>query len=315
VELSTSSVEDRRAHRRFPGGLLQGLRAARIKQGPQVRLVDCSAGGALVETDVPLRPDSEAVLEIISDGRRSTVPFRVVRCQASVVESRLIYWGACAFSQPLEVADLLQPPAVDTEAPNNEQSNRFDNAVKEIVERYLSLAAGGPGDLRALQSEHVAEVATSLRELGSSRPDDSIARAINGLLTIVVAASKSDDMHVDTFELIEKQLEAALPRLTSRFDENPVPAGMADSESLYLKIPTAGGTASTVLNVELPQGTILEDWQFRLLRASTYLAALLRPIPEVGGNHLVVFEGRRVDAMRVADQLIGEGVVAESMIA
>ena len=50
---------------------------------------------------------------------------------------------------------------------------------------------------------------------------------------------------------------------------------LADKEVLYLKVPASDDTFSQVLNVELPKDSMLEDWQFRLLKASTYLAAFL----------------------------------------
>jgi hypothetical protein len=293
VELAVPSIEDRRAHQRFSADQLQGLQAARIAHGPSVRLLDCSAGGALVETEVPLRPDSEAVLELISDGRRSIVPFRVVRCEASVVESRLIYWGACAFSQPLEVTDLLQPGAADSAEPAVVQVDRFDNVIKEIVEQHSA------------QAGSTTELVTSLRDLTCSSPGDPAARAINGLLAIVIAAVEGGEERSSTLRVIEQHLQVTLPWSTPRFAAAPMPVAEAGSESLYLTLPAARGNASGVLNVELPQGVILEDWQFRLLKASTYLATLLRPVPESRSIRLVTMPPRSsVNSGDVRDLMI-----------
>jgi hypothetical protein len=68
VEASSCELarDDRRLHPRFAVEKLRGLRAVRIPLGPLVSLVDMSAGGALIESDQPLRPGAEARLELAS---------------------------------------------------------------------------------------------------------------------------------------------------------------------------------------------------------------------------------------------------------
>ena len=295
-----TSPSDRRVHRRFQADELQGLRIARIKHGPLVRLVDCSSGGALVESEVPLQPDSEAVLELVAGVRHSIVPFRVLRCHASVVESRLLYWGACAFTQPLELGDLLQPRSNDMPASAPSQPDRFDIAVRTIAEQY-----GHP-----LQASQLTEVVRSLQEVSDSRPFDSAGYAMKNLLEVGIAALQHGDKSDVTFTRIEEKLQMALPSLTARFAAIPTSITADDSEALYLQVPAASGIAPRVLNVELPRGAVLEDWQFRLLKASTYLAALVQPLsaatptrPSEGRErrrHVRVqgrFEGRRLGAI------------------
>jgi len=97
-----------RAHRRFPASELPGLRAARVKYGPEVRVINLSAGGVLFETEGELRPDSTIVLELAGATRTFLVPSRVVRC--SSLESgdhRVRSSGACAFRRPLPLDDLV----------------------------------------------------------------------------------------------------------------------------------------------------------------------------------------------------------------
>src|ERR1700730_4082029 len=76
---------DRRAHPRLSARELRWLRAARLKYGPPVRLIDLSVGGALLESDAPLRPGSTLALELAGAGPVGSspvvVPLRVVRCQ------------------------------------------------------------------------------------------------------------------------------------------------------------------------------------------------------------------------------------------
>ncbi|HEY7291944.1 MAG TPA: PilZ domain-containing protein [Vicinamibacterales bacterium] len=100
--------KDRRRHKRFSMGELPGLRSARIKFGPYVALVDVSAGGALLQTDAQLQPETEAMLELFSDGRQTLVPFRVLRCQNAELEGTPRYLGACAFKHPLDLDSLVR---------------------------------------------------------------------------------------------------------------------------------------------------------------------------------------------------------------
>ncbi len=120
-KLSQTSASDRRQYRRFAASELPGLRSARIKFGPNVALLDVSAGGALLETDARLQPDSEALLELVSSAGEAVVPFRVVRCQITALNGSPRYLGACAFKEPLDLDDLAWaaegPPALEARAP------------------------------------------------------------------------------------------------------------------------------------------------------------------------------------------------------
>jgi hypothetical protein len=105
-KLNRRSGSDRRQHRRFAASELPGLRSARIKFGPDVALVDVSAGGALLETDARLHPDSEALLELVGSAGEAVVPFRVLRCQIAGLNGSPRYLGACVFTQPLDLDEL-----------------------------------------------------------------------------------------------------------------------------------------------------------------------------------------------------------------
>ena len=73
-----ASVRDRRSHPRVSPDELSWIREVRLKYGPRVSLVDLSDGGALVQTDVRLRPGAELVIEIVG-AQVHAVPFRVLR--------------------------------------------------------------------------------------------------------------------------------------------------------------------------------------------------------------------------------------------
>ena len=110
---SVVSAHNRRAHRRLPAAELPWLQVARIKDGPQVRLVDLSAGGVLLEADARLYRDSGGRLELIGDRREVACSFRVLRWEPSAWDPGTLYRGACAFTEPFDLNAVLQPDPAD----------------------------------------------------------------------------------------------------------------------------------------------------------------------------------------------------------
>jgi hypothetical protein len=106
---SATAPNDRRLYPRFAVEQLRGLRAVCIWLGPSISLVDMSAGGALIESDQPLRPGAEARLELADARGVRTVPFRVVRGWVSSLEAARRFRGACMFAEPLDLSGLLLP--------------------------------------------------------------------------------------------------------------------------------------------------------------------------------------------------------------
>jgi CheY-like chemotaxis protein len=107
------SAEDRRVHRRIPAAELPWLQAARIKNGPQVRLVDLSEGGVLLEADTRMRRNSSGLLELVGSSRETVCSFRVLRWQPSPTDPASLYRGACAFTEPFDLDRLLRPDPAD----------------------------------------------------------------------------------------------------------------------------------------------------------------------------------------------------------
>ena len=99
---------ERRGHMRLGHDDLRWLRSARLKYGPDVRVIDISIGGILVETDGQLRPDSNIVFELSGAASSILVPSRVLRCRVASFDEVMRYRGACSFKRPLEIPDLLK---------------------------------------------------------------------------------------------------------------------------------------------------------------------------------------------------------------
>src|SRR5689334_2849504 len=88
AEAPTPAGADRRVHRRLTASELSWLNNVRIKYGPDVSLVDLSAGGVQVETTSPLLPASTVVIELTTGNKTWPVPARVLRCHVTSVVPR-----------------------------------------------------------------------------------------------------------------------------------------------------------------------------------------------------------------------------------
>jgi PilZ domain len=106
-------VQDRRAYKRFSAAELLWLQVARIKNGPQVKLVDLSAGGVLLEAHARMQRYADGLLELVGESRESVCSFRVLRWEPIVSERQTVYRGACAFTKPIDVDALLRPDPVE----------------------------------------------------------------------------------------------------------------------------------------------------------------------------------------------------------
>jgi hypothetical protein len=108
-----TSARDRRSDVRLSAGDASWLRGARLKYGPDVRVIDVSTGGILVESDgAPLVAQSNVVFELSGPTGAMLVPARVLRSQSVKGGNR--YQSACAFRRPLSIGTLA---AARAEAP------------------------------------------------------------------------------------------------------------------------------------------------------------------------------------------------------
>jgi hypothetical protein len=96
---------DRRAEVRLSAEDASWLRSARLKYGPEVRVIDVSSGGILVECDgAALTPQSNVVFELSGPKGTTLVPARVLRSHPAADGGR--YQTACAFKRPLSMDAL-----------------------------------------------------------------------------------------------------------------------------------------------------------------------------------------------------------------
>lgn len=123
-----------RAYRRFSSSELSGLRTARVKWGPEVSIIDLSAGGARFEIPAELAPSSTVVLEFSSPTKTVLRTAQIVRCQSlHPIDSTARSEAACAFRRPFPVAEFAGQAAGDGPAPASEDARR---AWQQVVGKY-----------------------------------------------------------------------------------------------------------------------------------------------------------------------------------
>ena len=106
VDVAFDPASNRRIHERLKPSDLQWLRGARLKYGAEVRVLDISAGGMLIETADELTTDASVVVELTGASSPILVPSRVLRCRIASFGEVLRYQGGFAFKRPLTIAEF-----------------------------------------------------------------------------------------------------------------------------------------------------------------------------------------------------------------
>src|SRR5215510_14040035 len=99
----SATADDRRSSMRLSADDLLWLGGVRIKYGADVRVIDLSAGGMLLEGDEEMRPDTTVVFEVAAPDGTTLAPARVLRCRPIETGGKKRYRTACAFKRPLTI--------------------------------------------------------------------------------------------------------------------------------------------------------------------------------------------------------------------
>jgi hypothetical protein len=130
---ATAEAHNRRAHPRHSGDQLRRLRLARLKNGPQVSIVDLSRGGALIETRRQMKPGAIITLQMGYDGSSLEAPSEVLRCAVATLNGTgLIYRAACSFHH-LVALDRMREHGPGADALD---ARNAPGAWQKVVARY-----------------------------------------------------------------------------------------------------------------------------------------------------------------------------------
>ena len=132
------SLSNRRIHERRKANELEWLRGASVKYGAEVRVLDISAGGLLLETPQALKPNSSVILELTGPDSPILVPSRVLRCRVASLSDILTYEGACAFRRPLTLPELTMKLTAETTPPAMSVEHTAETSIDwgKVVARF-----------------------------------------------------------------------------------------------------------------------------------------------------------------------------------
>ena len=182
--------------------------------GYDVRLVDLSEGGALLEVDAPLRPGVILTLELSGPGLDTAVPMEVLRCYiANLRGETATYRGACAFTHLIELPGKDARPLPAAAAANFVGT---DAALKYLLDRCTS-SGGDPGATGiTLERNEVLHVLDALHARTAARTSDSLSRHSADLLAAILPALRSGAPREVVMAALEERLLGLPERWRSR---------------------------------------------------------------------------------------------------
>jgi hypothetical protein len=273
IDRAASRGRDRRVHTRLTPVELQNPITARLKYGDAVTLVDLSAGGALLETSMFLRPDTDMVLELLDAGTRNVtdVVSRVLRSQVSGLQGAVKYRGALVFDRPFSHPALEVPPP--PRAASVDESLQFELALKTIVEGFFRRSAASAGAGRWRDGSTLIDALMRLR-IAAERRDTATERQIAQLLRTTILALQRHDAIDSVMAQLHEALSPHLPLLSIRA-HSPAYAPSLDRERVTLNMCTDAGNPPVAVTAEFAPGFGLDASQFRLLKVSADLVGLV----------------------------------------
>jgi hypothetical protein len=274
IDRAASRGRDRRVHTRLTPVELQNPFTARLKYGQAVTLVDLSAGGALLETSMLLRPDTDLVLELVDPRTRDVtdVVSRVLRSQVSGLQGGITYRGACVFERPFSHPALsVQPPRPAATAADD--ARNLELALKTIVEGFFRRSTASAGAGRWRDGSTLIDALMRLRAAVERRNTATDRQIAQLLRTTILALQRHDSVDSVTAQLRDV-LSIHLPLLSIR-THSPADAPSLDRERVTLNMCTDAGDPPIAVTAEFAPGFGLDAAQFRLLKVSAYLVGLI----------------------------------------
>ena len=223
-ERAAAARADRRAHLRRSADDLEWLSAVRLtgRTGYDVRLVDLSEGGALIEVNAPLRPGVTLTLEMAGPGLDTAVPLEVLRCYiANIRGESTVYRGACVFAHLIELPirppqAALAPMAALAAAPAANFVGT-EAALTFLLDRCtssLGATASGTPNISLARTE-VIHILDALRTRTSLPTSDLLSRYTADLLSAILPALRGGARR----DVARAALEARMRSLPRRWRE------------------------------------------------------------------------------------------------
>ncbi len=148
---SSEPGRNRRLFARVPAGVVPQL-TARVVGGPQVRLIDISQRGALVETTLHLRPGRPVSIRFVAADTTFTLTGAVVRSSVAVLDDQGVkYHTALSFKKDVQFCpDPPLAPAFPADRPGAPAPGRAGAVAvhrgAEAVADDVMMMVAAPGE-------------------------------------------------------------------------------------------------------------------------------------------------------------------------
>lgn len=259
---------DRRQFSRRRERELEWVRTVRLRSWGDVALVDLSAGGALIDARVPLRPGALLSLEIVGRGLETVVPLHVIRSQVSaLMPDGARYRGACVFARPIELPGFH--PVPDLAASSGDLFVGLDAALKRLVERACARDRS-----ERLARGDVILVLQSLARRASQ--DDRVGCVMGNLLQSVVPLLRHGHDLQEVLATMERQVAQSVPDVRLRLAG--AGSALADATSVLIAPPGTEGTEAVTM--EVPSRAVIDANDARLLRTTGRLIVLVQRLAD-----------------------------------
>jgi hypothetical protein len=269
AESILTDTSERRAHIRHPHGELAWVRAARLQSGHEVVLLDLSRGGARLSSPVPLGPDSQSTLEIITPHGGTSVPFRVIRCEVGGLTAEGIrYRGATEFVRPLDLPHLAAAARARQATPSPDLL-QLATALKQLVARACAKTA-----VERLTAAQVHRILRALLARASKHQVDTMARRLLSLVALTALTIERHGSLLTVIEIFQAQLRRMVPHVRVRIVGGPERCAPGMRETL-VGVPDTT-VAGPLVSIDLPRDAALTPAQSEVLKGTSCLLMLLQ---------------------------------------
>lgn len=251
-------TRDRRAHVRLRPIELDRPMLARLKAGPLLRLIDISAGGALIEAQARLTPGAHVYLEFLAPGtgHATVVRSRVTRSQVSSLDDGLRYRGACSFEQLLLLGEFAS------------RADRPYGGADSALSALAGACAGGTSATRPSAQGAVQRLRRLL-----DQPLSASDRAVATLLEDTARLVHGPGSPRRVIGYVDQWLRRHVPLLTLRIRAATSPTEAA-ADALAFDLHASDRRGSR-LRVEFRPACTLDESQLRLLEAGALVMSLV----------------------------------------
>jgi hypothetical protein len=141
------------------------LKSVTYSQGSDVRIVNISRGGILLETDGRLRPQMKIVLKLITSEGAIKIEGRILRSSVSSLKGIPRYQSAIAFDHPFNMLDDLSLQAGESAHETRWQSTESVISDSDSDGPLVQSTPDGDSDQNPAVLTVITQDGTSLQEM------------------------------------------------------------------------------------------------------------------------------------------------------